>query len=128
MEMRKKLGIAICIVLLGIFVIEGGMRFAIWRSLNELVPVGVKYELSITIPDASGHVICLDSETKNYIGVFYTKWFLSMFWSSVTCRYKSSYMNLVVYDYDTSIGHVYMTNYHWSFYSMGFVEHVMYSL
>ncbi|WP_318386822.1 hypothetical protein [Enterobacter sp.] len=106
----------ILIVLLALVLcIEIGMRVAIWRALDEVVPENSTYMLKVVLLDNSLFDSCraYGNGGNSYMNVFYTLWIISIINSRMVCEYKSPYISLRV----DPPGLAY---YHWSFHSMGF--------
>lgn len=103
-------------IFLAIFLIEGGMRFAVWMSLNDLVPSGVKYNFEMIELENSLKFGCTSTSRKDYMNVFYIHWIYSIMESKIICRHQSPYMTLTVFGTEVTTG------YHWSFYSLSLVK------
>ncbi|MBF7993933.1 hypothetical protein [Rahnella laticis] len=103
---------------LAVFLIEGGMRFAVWMSLNDLVPSGVEYNFEMSELENSLKFGCTSTSRKDYMNVFYVHWIYSIMESKIICRHQSPYMSLTVFGTEVTTG------YHWSFYSLGLINNV----
>ncbi|MFU2318338.1 hypothetical protein [Rahnella sp. PCH160] len=116
-QIKKKIALVFFVLFLGVISIEGGMRFAIWRSLREVVPEKASYTLLIEkfeVLDMS--IGCITKGDSNYLGFFYTPWILSSLKAKIICRYTSEHMQLRIFTNERVI------DYHWSFSSLSFKE------
>lgn len=112
--LTKKIGWVIAGFLLVIIVIEGGMRFAVLKSLNDLNPEGVEYEFYINMTDNSLRYGCTSIGRKDYMNIFYTDWIVTEMNSKVICEIQEPHMTLTVFGKKKTI------HYHWSFFSLAF--------
>ncbi|EPR9704747.1 hypothetical protein [Citrobacter freundii] len=105
------------ILLLFVLCIEVGMRIAIWRALDEIVPQNATYRLEVTLLDNSLFRSChaYGNEENNYMNVFYSLWLVSIIDSWMICEYQSPYITLRVDPPNLNF-------YHWSFHRMRFEE------
>ncbi len=111
--MKKIIIILLCFVLC----IEIGMRVAIWRALDEVVPENSTYMLRVELLNNSLFDSCraYGNDENSYMNVFYTLWIISIINSWMVCKYQPPYILLRV----DPPGLAY---YHWSFHSMDFEE------
>lgn len=107
----------IILLLSFIFCLEVGMRIAIWRALDEVVPKNATYSMEVILLDNSLTWGCsaYGNEENRYMNVFYSLWFISILNSKIFCEYQSPYITLRV----DPPGLKY---YYWSFHRMGFEE------
>lgn len=107
----------IILLLSFIFCLEVGMRIAIWRALDEVVPKNATYSMEVILMDNSLTWGCsaYGNEENRYMNVFYSLWFISILNSKIFCEYQSPYITLRV----DPPGLKY---YYWSFHRMGFEE------
>lgn len=98
------------------------MRFAVWRALKEVAPVGVDYKLHVYYIDNSGYYTCSRALDTDYMKFSYTIGILISMKSKVTCKWQPVYMILEIGEYDTPAGHVYKKYYYWSYLSLSFFE------
>ncbi len=97
--------------------IEAGMRIAIWRALDEVVPKNATYSMEVILLDNSLTWKCraYSNGENHYMNVFYSLWFISIINERMICEYQSPYITLRV----DPPGLKY---YYWSFHRMGFEE------
>lgn len=116
-KIEKKIVLVVCVLFLGVIFIEGGMRFAIWRSLRDVVPEKTSYTLLIENFEVLDIGIgCITKGDSNYLSFFYTPWILSSIKAKVICRYTSEHIQLRIFTNERVI------DYHWSFLSLSFKE------
>lgn len=99
-----------------VMIVELGMRFSIWHSLNETVQEGVEFKMYIYMDKRISIGWCSTDSHENYKAVFYTAWILLRATAASVCQYKSPHIILIVKS-DTNAD-----SYHWSFYNMEFVK------
>lgn len=114
MTLNKK--ILIIVLFFSILIVEGGMRIAVWTSLYNIVPKGVKYDFYISDLDNSFQYSCTSSGRKDYMDIIYTYWIFSIIESKMICQYQGPHMALRVFESKKII------DYHWSFYSLSLVK------
>ncbi len=107
----------IILLLSFIFCLEVGMRIAIWRALDEIVPKNATYSMEVILLDNSLTWGCSanGNEENRYMNVFYSLWFISILNSKIFCEYQSPYITLRVDPPN-------LNYYYWSFHRMGFEE------
>ncbi|WP_312817376.1 hypothetical protein [Atlantibacter subterraneus] len=107
----------IIILLSFVLCIEAGMRIAIWRALDEIVPKNATYRMEVVLLDNSLTWGCraYGNEENRYMNVFYSLWFISILNSKIFCEYQSPYIVLRVNPPN-------LNYYYWSFHRMGFEE------
>lgn len=70
-KIEKKIVLVVCVLFLGVIFIEGGMRFAIWRSLRDVVPEKTSYTLLIENFEVLDIGIgCITKGDSNYLSFF----------------------------------------------------------
>ncbi|WP_312817375.1 hypothetical protein [Atlantibacter subterraneus] len=107
----------ILIILLSfVLCIEAGMRIAIWRALDEIVPKNATYRMEVVLLDNSLSWGCsaYGNEENRYMNVFYSLWFTSILNSKMLCEYQSPYIVLRVITSEE------LRDYHWSFQNLNF--------
>lgn len=107
----------IIILLSFVLCVEVGMRIAIWRALDEIVPKNTTYRMEVILRDNSLTWGCSSygNDENRYMNVFYSLWFISILNSRMFCEYQSPYIVLRVDPPN-------LNYYYWSFHRMGFEE------
>ncbi|MFU2318335.1 hypothetical protein [Rahnella sp. PCH160] len=126
MDTRRKWNKFIKIILSVIFIIvillEGSMRFAIWRALKETIPEGVEYELKVYYANNSDYYCKIEAH-DNYMTFIYTIGILTTLQSKMFCKWQSEHMTLYIDDYNTPTGRKYQENYYWSYRALSFIKY-----
>ncbi|WP_420899908.1 hypothetical protein [Escherichia coli] len=112
---------------IAIFCIESGMRFAIWRALDDILWDSGEYRIDIMRYDdiSFGYVGCLGHDNHNYLTIPYTLWLITdVFWARIICTFRSEHIAVHV---ETTIEHqgdrFYPSiDYHWSFWHWRFID------
>ncbi|WP_136149965.1 hypothetical protein [Escherichia coli] len=121
--MKKKLLFILFVILL----IETGMRFTIWRELNNIIPTAKDYRFDIMVYDRidTGFMGCIGHHKENYLTISYTLWLAKdVLWADIICQNRREYVRIFTqtnerYRAKDNRAFVY---YHWSFKHWTFID------
>lgn len=114
--MKKTIYMILFLIIFIIVVIETGMRFAIWHSLDKIIQHHEESRIYMVIDKNISQNWCSTEYHENYLTVFYTKWLFFRMTAKYVCQYQSPHIILII---NTHSGEFF---YHWSQHNIAFIK------